>query len=759
MIISLCEAQRLDLIAKLQHLVLKQVSPNNYSITFENLHRYGQYLKRRYLNVLVTLHLSINKWLPLQTNKIFKLTIIKKERVQYLDHDFIKKITKGQIDEILLQKPSIELNAIFKNIEDEKKVALIEGAPGSGKTTLTVHLCQQWGRGELFNEFTAVILVQLRDQRVQNACSLADLLPCENQEMAEVAAREIIATEGSGILWVLDGWDEFPVQLQKQSVVSTLIQQNLHQDTPLSKTTIIITSRPIALSIIHPLVSVRTEILGFTSKELIAYLTECLNNDERAVKMLMESLSINPAIEGSCYLPLNASIVAHLYQTKGSLPSTVYGIFSSVVQHCLSRYLHERLGMSHFLASFESLEELPHELQIPFQQLCKLAFKGVMENKVTFSTSNLAELKITPEICELGLLQAVPSIVSHGSSVYHNFIHFAIQELLAAIHISQIAPEEQILKLDSMFNDDKFSSVLQFYAAITKFRTSRPNPSFFKPTGIPDSVYKLIRNAIRKNSKYNTNLLVSLLNCLYEAQDVSLCKYVANELRSSVPFIDRFGKYGNDLDLCLHLLVPRDCLSIGYFLACVVISFRGEFKVTLHGCTLEDIGIKILMQSLCRTLDAHQSDCRTGQLKLYFSSNKISNEGVLYIADVLKSTSALKKLSLSDNSISDGGLLTIAEALTNNTSLVKLKLSWNSLWITERNGTALAKLLQHNKTLATLDLSYNSAVSDAQISFILEGLNKNTTLKRLRLTGCNITDGGFHLLQSCTSTCKIIKKK
>ena len=56
---------------------------------------------------------------------------------------------------------------------------LIDGAPGSGKSTLTVHICQQWGRGELFNDFTVVILVQLRDPKVQNAKSITDLFPCE----------------------------------------------------------------------------------------------------------------------------------------------------------------------------------------------------------------------------------------------------------------------------------------------------------------------------------------------------------------------------------------------------------------------------------------------------------------------------------------------------------------------------------------------------------------------------------------------------
>ena len=241
-----------------------------------------------------------------------------------------------------------------------------------------------------------------------------------------------------------------------------------------------------------------------------------------------------------------------------------------------------------------------------------------------------------------------------------------------------------------------------------------------------------------------------------------MCKYVADELRNSVPIIDRLCSnsatgYGNDLDLYLHSLVPRDCLSIGYFLACVIMSFRGVFKVTLYGCFVGDIGIKILMQSLCRNLDEHPHH-KTGQLKLYFNSNNITNEGISYITEVLKSTSALRRLSLSDNFIGDGGLLKIAEAMTNNTSLVKLKLSWSSLWITEENGAALVKMLQCNKTLAILDLSYNSAISDAQLPCIIEGLNKNTTLKQLRLSGCNITDGGLRLLQSCTSTCKIIMK-
>ena len=738
------------MINELQHIITLQPIPTYQpQLVSHNLDWYGGYLKKQYLEVLFTSQESANKWLPSPTQKIFNLAIIKKEKIQRgrLNDEFVHKTIRGQVDDILLEKSPIELKDLFKNIEGERKVILIDGAPGSGKSTLTLHICQQWGRGELFNEFTIMIFVQLRDPKVQSAQSIFELLPTKDAAMAERAAREIIANEGSGVLWILDGWDELPSHVQDNSIISTLIKPKLHQENPLSKTAVIITSRPISSGDLCPLVSSRIEVLGFTAEEQRLFFTECLNNDTQKVETLMERLSSNPAMEGSCYLPLNASIVAHLYLTNGSLPSTIYGIFSSLVQHCLSRYLHERQGISLELASFESLEGLPHAFQTSINQLCKLAFTGARNNKVTFSTSDVETLRATKEISEFGLLQAVPSIVSHGRSVYYNFLHLSIQEMLAAVHISRIPASEQISTFDSMFNDSRFSAVLQFYAAITKLRTSRPFlsllPRFLRP--VPASIYDLVRKIIRKGS---WALLVSLLNCLYEAQDAALCKYVGEQLRAKV------AGSGSELNLRGVSLLPQDCLSIGYFLGSIAVSYKGEFKVYLELCSLGDVGIKILMQSLCRSLDPHSEI--TGHLSVYLGSNEITKEGASYVAEVLRTTRALRKLYLWYNSIGDKGLQYIAEALTTNTSLIKLSLELCSLRITEENSPTLTELLQKNKTLRELDLSGNMAISDNQASFIIEGLKKNTTLKTLYLRRCSITKEGIHLIQSSTSTCKII---
>ena len=159
------------------------------------------------------------KWLPSPTQQFFNLAIIKKERVHRgkIDDEFVLQSIHGQIDDILLAKSPIDLEDIFKNIEVERKVILIDGAPGSGKSTLAIHITQGWSKGELFQEFTIVIIVQLRDPAVQSAKSIADLLPCTDIETAQQVASAIKASNGRGILWVMDGWDELPLRLQDDS--------------------------------------------------------------------------------------------------------------------------------------------------------------------------------------------------------------------------------------------------------------------------------------------------------------------------------------------------------------------------------------------------------------------------------------------------------------------------------------------------------------------------------------------------------------
>ena len=629
------------------------------------------------------------------------------------------------MDDILLKKSPIDLEKLLMNIEGERKVILIDGAPGSGKSTLTVHICQRWSRGELFQEFTIVILVQLRDPGVQNAQNLADLIPCRNKEKSQQVASAIIDIDGRGVLWVLDGWDELPSHLREKSLLRDMITPSLHS--PTTQSSVIVTSRPISSGELSEVVSSRIEVLGFTWEEQRKYFTECLKGDTKAVDTLMERLSENPAIEGSCYLPLNASIVAHLYLSDGSLPSTVYGIFFSLVQHCLSHYLCERLGKTQQEARLTSLDSLPRELQAPFNQLCKLAFTGISQNKVTFSHSDFEAVEDSAVVCEVGLLQATPSILSDGRTVYYNFIHLSIQEMLSAVYISHMSASKQISTFDSLFRDSRFSAVFQFYAAITKLRTSRPFLSKLPywlcpvPAGVLDLVRKIIKNVVKEQNTFipliprPQPLLVSLLHCLYEAQDPSLCQFVAEQL-------------GSGLNLISTSLTPVDSLAIGYFLSSVslITNNAKEFTVNLVNCSLGDAGTKSLMQSICRSIDPHSTVNTYLNIRLW--SNQIHKEGASHIAEVLNSTSIVSTLSLGDP-IGDKGLQTIFDALKQNKTLKSLNVSYCGM--TDTGVASLADALHTNNTLETLYIDGNKAITDNGLTCLVEPLSRHSGMVSL----------------------------
>ena len=344
---------------------------------------YGDYLKTIYKKQDPTCT-STTQWPPAPTSKVFKLAMIKKEKIQRgkIDEELVKLNITGKIDDILQQKTPVELQNIFNETQNKRSFVLIEGAPGCGKSTLALHMCQEWAEGRLFQGFVAVVLVRLRDPAIKIAKTVADLLPCVDDAMANRVEATMKSQYGKGVLFVLDGYDELPTDLPRDSVINKLIQPGVSKRNPLLECALIVTSRPSSSAKLHPLVSSRVEVLGFSPRELEEYFTECLKGDTQAVTILLERIRENPIVEGSCYLPLNASIIAHVYVSGDhTLPTSNHGIFTSLVQNSLKRYLEDRLGSTTRVGDITSPDSLPSEIRAPFIQLCQLAFHGIENEK------------------------------------------------------------------------------------------------------------------------------------------------------------------------------------------------------------------------------------------------------------------------------------------------------------------------------------------------------------------------------------------
>ena len=494
--------------------------------------------------------------------------MIQGKNIRYgpIDEEMVRLTLRGKVSDILYDKKPVELKDIFQMDDAKRKVVLIEGAPGSGKSTLAWHVCQTWESGNLFQNFQSVIYVQLRDPIIQSAKSVEDLVPAKSRDQAKQVMAEFENCNGQDLLFILDGWDELPLQLHTNSIFHNLIV--FPQALNLHFSAVIVTSRPIASGELYRFISSRIEILGFTPTEVQDYFTEALGGEAQAVQKLQDQLKECPMVEASCYLPLNAVIVSHLFLAQNySLPTTLHGVFTMLVLCCLKRHVAKQEG-ERGKQRITSFNNLPSDISLLFKDVYTLAYHGVMDNKATFPMEYL-ESRGLPKISQtLGLLQGVESFTPlDDSSPSFYFLHLSVQELLASFYISKLLGKEQVVVFNKLFGEPRFAAVFRFYAAFTKLENV--------------GIRRIVVDIIKKKDKHQ---ILYLLHGLYEAQTLSLCEFVGSQLCRK-------------LDLSETTLSPVDSLAVGYFISC----FCEEFTAVLYRCSLDSFRVRYLSKELCKS--------------------------------------------------------------------------------------------------------------------------------------------------------------
>ena len=183
---------------------------------------------------------------------------------------------------------------------------------------------------------------------------------------------------------------------------------------------------------------------GFNRARIAQFADATLGDGSAAKKELDEAFQINPCLLGLCNLPINAAIVLYLLQLQtpcSKLPSTQTGLFYALALNLLLR--HMRLRTTHGLVEISEFEDMPESVLRMFKSVCALAFCGVIESKTQFALKDRKALSIDPPLDTLGLLQAPRQLTEHGAQHSYTFLHYAVQEFLAAYHISTLSIEEQ----------------------------------------------------------------------------------------------------------------------------------------------------------------------------------------------------------------------------------------------------------------------------------------------------------------------------
>ena len=539
------------------------------------------YIKIGYKQCEIERNLNVLKWPPTPSKIFIDLACIDWESVvskEEADEYTRAMVEDGNVDVIMKRKRKIDFEDIARDLpaNTPKRIVLVEGAPGVGKSTFAWEFCRRWERGEIAQQYQLVMLLRLRDERMSRAKNLRDLIYHPSEDTCRHFAVELVDCLGSNTLIILEGFDELPDPQRQES--SIFLQLILGQLLPLA--TILVTSRPWAtgdllVDIKHRIFQ-HVEILGFTEENITKYVTSVFTGEgrktasaidqsvggpdevseevKRNIDDVMAYLSKYPQIKACMYIPLNAAIVVSIYResmkSKWVLPTTLTELYKALIRILLLRYLRGHSEYSHQKWSIESFEHLPGEVYSQLLDISKIAYKGICregEKSIQLIFSDIPD-----DFETLGLMQSVSQLFMDGQKTSHNFLHLTFQEFLAAFLISTKSPAEQ-LKHFQRHEDGRLRVVLRFLAGLTELNNVTPDELrslLGEPTVVQSDEHQTpYCNPMRPDvcvSAHHTNWL-------FEAQNSELLQSLFHNHTASFTFT--------------RGMLPLEYYSVGYCIA------------------------------------------------------------------------------------------------------------------------------------------------------------------------------------------------
>jgi Ran GTPase-activating protein (RanGAP) involved in mRNA processing and transport len=110
---------------------------------------------------------------------------------------------------------------------------------------------------------------------------------------------------------------------------------------------------------------------------------------------------------------------------------------------------------------------------------------------------------------------------------------------------------------------------------------------------------------------------------------------------------------------------------------------------------------------------------------LYLGQNDITDIGIEYLAEMLKTNRMLTWLWLSGNEIGNRGVKLLADTIAN-----------------------------HNNSLEWLFLNSNKGIDDSSVDVLISMLKRNHSLKTIYINNCSLSDAAKQKLREATKTRK-----
>ncbi len=710
--------------------------------------KYADYLKRVYLRSKLPVK---GKWPLAPCKKIIKLATIEIEDNR--SHLALCKLNRSEsIDEYMQNNrmgPISMEELLTKKDGSLPKILIVQGVPGIGKSTFAWKFCRKWAKGKIYQQYDLVVLLRMRDTRVREATKLSNLFFSEDADFSNEVAKAAVSNSGKGILLLMEGIDELPASC----LADGMPLSNLLQGESLPLVTIIVTSRPWAVQTLEEKcgdqISRQVEILGFTREDILRYISHAFTEEEKTE--FLEYLRSHPQLESIMHIPLNAAFVVQIYKqfrrSQQAIPSTLTQLYTALVEGLLLRYikLNPDLTDSHIVY----LSNLPEPIKSYFDKLCLLAFMSFtkLTVQVTFNDSEAALYECFDF---LGLMQSSTELsINSGTTVSHSFLHFTIQEFLAAYHLSKQPSQGQELFLEVHSKDPQFSMLITFLVGL--------NSSVLHCIKLPES-------EIQDLSTFHLHLL-------YETQSPKdVCKFLGNKTMRYYPALTSTSL---DLHALSYCLCSSNCnwyLSINLrnfsSLFCNPIeSYKGHIRrLVLHDASECNLVLffflpKRLFTDLYRleiggcepvgsVVGDVLNDGRITNLKQFSFHGKSLQDISLKMESLFASHHNLVHIGIGNTVISSSDMLGLCKYMSSRSQSgspeFTLALIHNS--IDSESLRSLISIVAFSKVLTHLDIT--NYLSIDLLELLSVALSANSSMKTLGMFNCSIGGEGAELLST-----------